>query len=189
MPLSPHPSHRRRARRRVASVALAVGLALAVSACSGDDGGVRDDAGDVVKAGPWSVFDLRPGDCLSPPADLVGAAASIAVVPCADAHTQEVFSVVTHPADAFPGVATLQRFADGRCASELGTTLGLSTTDGWFVSYLLPSFDSWNKRGDRTVTCVLVFPNEPNRTGSVVRDRRTVMPTTGMPATSTTAGS
>ena len=41
-----------------------------------------------------SVFDLRPADCLHPPADLSGEIDSIKVVPCADAHTQEVFAKV-----------------------------------------------------------------------------------------------
>lgn len=171
-------------------VAGVVALA-ALTACSEKDTGVRAANGDVVKAGPWSVFDLRPGDCLAPPADAVGAAATIAVVPCDTAHTQEVFSIVKHPADAFPGVATLQQYADGQCAAELGTSLGLSTADGWFVSYLLPSFDSWNKQQDRAVTCVLVFPNEPNRTGSVVRARieaGAVPSTTAAPAPTTVAG-
>lgn len=194
MPLTPNPqapgrrtpARSTRALRCRAGLAV-VALALVLAACSDKDAGVRAANGEVTKAGPWSVFDLRPGDCLAPPADAVGAAATIAVVPCADAHTQEVFSTVKHPADAFPGVDTLQRYADGQCAAELGTALGLSSADGWFVSYLLPSFDSWNKQQDRSITCVLVFPNEPNRTGSVVRER---IESGATPAatTSTTAG-
>lgn len=149
------------------ALAAAVAL-LALAACSGSDASVRDASGAVVKAGTWSVFDLRKGDCLSPDPDAKGEVAKIDLVPCAQAHGQEVYASVTHPADAFPGVATISQWADARCVSELQTTLHVSPDDGYFISYLLPSFDSWNKRKDRTVTCVLVFPNEPARVGGVV---------------------
>ena len=163
---------------RAPRLLLALAAALALAACSHDDPSVRDKSGAVQRAGSWSVFDLRRGDCLKPAADAVGEVADIPVVPCAQPHTQEVFSTVKHPADAFPGVAALQQWADVHCASELQDALNLSTADGWFVSYLLPSFDSWNKQKDKTVTCVLVFPNEPSRTGSVVSQVATAATTT-----------
>ncbi len=94
--------------------------------------------------------------------------AKVALVPCAQPHAQEVFATADHPADAFPGVASLGQWADARCVSELQTALHVSPDDGYYISYLLPSFDSWNKRKDRSVTCVLVFPNEPTHAGGVV---------------------
>ena len=158
-------------RQRLPLLGLAVVLALPVG-CSKDTKSKRDPSGTVTKAGDWSTFDLRAGDCLLPPPDLKGDVENLPVVPCAENHTQEVFGLVKHPADAFPGMGELANFADGKCVGELQTSLGVSPSDGFFVSYLLPSFDSWNKKDDRTVVCVLVFPKEDNHKGSVVADRK-----------------
>lgn len=172
---------------RAPRLLLALVAALALAACSDDAPSVRDKSGAVQRAGSWSVFDLRRGDCLKPEADTEGEVATIPVVPCAEPHTQEVFSTLKHPADAFPGVATLQQWADVHCAGELQDSLNLSPTDGWFVSYLLPSFEGWNKQKDKTVTCVLVFPNEPSRTGSVVAQAGTAAAAAAAGTTTTTA--
>ena len=81
---------RRRARSR--AVALACVAVFAFAACSDDEAPTRDQAGVVTKAGKVSVFELKPGDCLDPPADVSGEIAEIRVVPCTDPHTQEVFA-------------------------------------------------------------------------------------------------
>ena len=152
-------------RSRAALVLLAM---TALAACSGSGSSARDASGAVTKAGTWSVFDLRRGDCLKPDSDAAGEVAEVALVPCGQAHAQEVFATVAHPADAFPGVASLGQWADAQCVGELQTALHVSPDDGYYISYLLPPFDSWNKRKDKTVTCVLVFPNEPSHAGGVV---------------------
>ena len=158
-------------RFRALSVCAALPLALAaLSGCKDDKKPTRDPSGAVTKATDWSTFDLRVGDCLLPKPDLKGDIDTIPVVPCALAHTQEVFSLVKHTVDAFPGVGALANYADGKCVGALQTSLGVSPSDGYFVSYLLPSFDSWNKKDDRTIVCVLVFPKDANKTGSVVAD-------------------
>jgi hypothetical protein len=157
--------------RRTAGAAaglLTIALATACSANSSATG-VRDSKNVVVKPGEWSVFDLHPGDCLAPKEDLkAGEIAKIPVVPCADPHRQEVFATVTNKADAFPGTGALDQFASTSCVQELQTKLGVAPSDGYFVSYLLPSFDSWNKNDDKKVTCVLVFPTEGQVAGSTV---------------------
>lgn len=179
-----------RTSQRLRTLLLAATAAVVLAACSGSDASVRDATGAVMKAGTWSVFDLRKGDCLDPDPDAKGEVAKIGLVPCSQAHGQEVYATVTHPADAFPGVATISQWADARCVSELQTTLHVRPDEGYFVSYLLPSFDSWNKRKDRTVTCVLVFPDEPARVGGVVTQLLAgPSATTAAGATTTTAGS
>lgn len=151
----------------LAAFVVLVGLA----GCSDDKPAARDASGVITRATEWSTFDLRAGDCLLPKPDLKGDIDMIPVVPCKETHTQEVFGLVKHAADAFPGAGALANFADGRCVGELQTSLGVSPSDGYFVSYLLPSFDSWNKKDDRTVVCVLVFPKDADKKGSVVAER------------------
>ena len=150
---------------RPLTLLLLAGLLLA--ACSGDEE-VRNASGTVVNAGTWSVFDLREGDCLLPDPELTGEVADVPVVPCEEAHTQEVFATVEHPAAAYPGAGAVSIWADGACLGELEASLDLTLDDGVFVSYLLPTFDGWNKNDDRRVVCVLVFPDVDEAVGSVV---------------------
>jgi len=149
--------------RRSAATLLALTL---LTGCGGAD--VRDDAGRVVAAGPWSVFDLRPGDCVGDVSDLKGDTADLPLVPCEEAHTQEVFAVVRHPDDAYPGAGAVATFADTACLGALEAELRLTVDDGIAFSYLLPTFEGWNKNGDRSVVCVLVFPADAGMIGSFV---------------------
>jgi len=139
---------------------------LLLSACSSDD--VRDDAGRVIAAGSWSVFDLRPGDCIGDTSDLSGDVADVPLIPCSEPHTQEVFAVVRHPDDAYPGAGAVATFADRACLTALDAALDLTIDDGIAFSYLLPTFEGWNKSGDRSIVCVLVFPQEADMIGSFV---------------------
>jgi hypothetical protein len=147
------------------SAVLVLGAGLLAS-CGGG-GEIRAESGEVVLPGSWSVFDLRPGDCLDA-TDAEGDISDVTVVPCADPHTQEVFATVEHPDSVYPGASELAVWADAACLSELRSELGLTLADGLFVSYLLPSFDGWNKNDDRSVVCVLVFPTKGSVTGSYV---------------------
>lgn len=154
--------------------AFLIGLALLFAACSGDD--LRDDDGVVINPGEASVFDLRAGDCLDAPPDLSGEVDDIQLVPCDDPHTQEVYAVVAHPDERFPGVDEMVGFADGACLTELESELSLTLDDGVFISYLLPTFEGWTSNEDREITCVLVFPDEGTVTGSVVAGTKTIEP-------------
>ena len=147
------------------SAVLVLGAGLLAS-CGGG-GEIRAESGEVIAPGTWSVFDLRAGDCLDA-AEAEGDISDVALVPCTDPHTQEVFATVEHPEKVYPGAADLSLWADAACLSELQSELGLTLADGLFVSYLLPSFDGWNKNEDRTVVCVLVFPTKGSVTGSYV---------------------
>lgn len=114
------------------------------------------------------MFDLRPGDCIAQDDSLSGDVDELPLVPCAQSHTQEVFAVVRHPDDAYPGAGAVATFADRACLTALEADLDLTIDDGIAFSYLLPTFEGWNKNGDRSVVCVLVFPQEPGMIGSFV---------------------
>ena len=148
------------------SACIGLSVLLTLSACSGDE--LRDEDGTVVNPGDASVFELRAGDCLAPAPELTGEVAELPLVPCDDEHTQEVFGIVPHPDESYPGAEAVAAWADGACLTELEETLDLTLDDGVFVSYLLPTFDGWNTDDDRDVTCVLVFPGQENMTGSFV---------------------
>jgi len=152
-----------RLRRRAAS---AIALLLVLTACGGDD--LRDDAGRIVTAGAWSVFDLRPGDCIGDTSGLTGETDELPLVPCETPHTQEVFALARHPEEAYPGAGAVAAFADRTCLSALDTLLGLTIDDGIAFSYLLPTSEGWDRDGDRTIVCVLVFPEEAGMVGSFV---------------------
>jgi len=154
-----------RGSRRV-PLLFTLALALILAACGGGD--VRGDDGRVVVEGPWSVFDLRPGDCIGADESLSGDVDEVPLVPCAEPHTQEVFAVVRHPDDAYPGAGAVATFADRACLTALDSELGLTIDDGVAFSYLLPTFEGWNKSGDRSIVCVLVFPQDPGMIGSFV---------------------
>ena len=174
--------HRAVSRRRGLSRSGVVLGALALAAltgCSGDDEPTRDASGAVTKSGSVSVFDLKPADCLDPPADVSGEIATIKVVPCTDPHTQEVFAKVEATEEAYPGAEALAVSANKLCVTEMqGDPLYLSADAGYFWSYLLPSFNGWNNDKDRTIVCVFVFPDQGSVTGSVVEQVRagTVQP-------------
>jgi len=145
-------------RRRLGILLILPSLLVA---CGGGDAGlaVRDGSGRVVTAGAWSVFDLRPGDCVGADDSPGGAVDELPLVPCDEPHAQEVFAVVTHPDDAYPGAGAVAAFADRVCLTSLETDLGLSVDDGVPVSYLLPAPEGWDK-GDRDVVCVLVLAED-----------------------------
>lgn len=144
-----------------------------LAGCGGNEG-TRDEDGVVVNAGSWSVFDLQVGDCLDPDPELTGEISEIPVVPCDQAHAQEVFATVEHPADAYPGAGAVAAWADGACLTELQDDLGYGLEDGLYVSYLLPTFDGWNTDDDRNVVCVLVSPDAEGAVGSYVAGTATL---------------
>lgn len=159
-----------------------------VAACSSDSGSARDDSGHITKRGSLSVFELRKGDCLDPAADVAGDIDTIAVAPCSEAHTQEVFALVEAPEQPYPGPEGLATTANALCITAMQDDLSLSPDDGYFFSYLLPSFNGWNNDKDRTIICVFVFPTLGMVTGSVVEQvaAGTVQPGTPPPVSQVT---
>jgi len=153
-------------RRRATLAALAAGAVVLAGCGGGAD--IRDDAGRVVAAGPWSVFDLRPGDCIGDVSGLAGDTDEVPLVPCDEPHSQEVFAVIRHPEDDYPGAGAVAAYADRSCLTALEVELGLSIDDGIAFSYLLPTQEGWTRAGDRAIVCVLVFPDGQGITGSYV---------------------
>lgn len=151
-------------RRLLVGATILAGVG-ASAGCGSDE--IRAESGEIVAPGSWSVFDLRVGDCIDA-GDVSGDISDVGLVPCDQPHTQEVFATVDNPETVYPGASELALWADGACLSKLRSSLGLTLADGIFISYLLPSFDGWNKKDDRTAVCVLVFPDRGSVIGSYV---------------------
>jgi hypothetical protein len=117
-----------------------------------------------------SVFTMKVGQCVVPPTTVKATIAAVRVVPCTQAHTQEVFAIesyhlvgattTTGPAgggaDAYPGDAALRNFANGACLNDYKGYLGTGYTESsFFYTYLLPSARSWDSGRDRKVVCLV----------------------------------
>lgn len=144
------------ARRRVAAAG-ALLLLASTSACSGDD----DDNGDT------SVFEVTAGTCLAGPDKVEANITEVDPVPCDQEHTQEAYALVDFvppddaAADQYPGEDALTTFADGACAEEFESYVGVSYLDSsLFFTYLLPSARSWEDN-DRKVLCLVTSAGRP----------------------------
>lgn len=145
-------------RSGLAVVAFTVVVALAAG-CSHAQ---RDAQGKVISAGSLSIFKLQVGDCINNPKDVsrrIVTINDVPVVPCGQAHDMEVFAVLTHPAAPgapFPGEDQILQFAEGRCLQQFQAYVGKAYGDSGFnIAVVRPVAESWEKKDDRQVACVL----------------------------------
>ena len=132
------------------------------------------------KSGAHSVsaFDIKPGQCLLPPKDVREEISSLQVVDCTKPHTQEAYAIVKYDGTgsengaAYPGDATLGKFAEGACGEQYESYVGIAYQDSsLFFTYLLPSARSWQEGNDRSVICFVTTTGE-ELTASVKNSRR-----------------
>lgn len=147
---------------RVRLVAGAVLALFLVAGCTSNT--IRNDDGEVIAAGEWSVFDLRPGDCITYD-DVLSGENLVSLVPCDEPHPLEVFAVLQSPQTTYPGAAELATFADQACLNAMPRPFE-ELPHGTAFSYLLPAEEVW-LNDERTIPCVFIFPDE-NAVGSVV---------------------
>jgi hypothetical protein len=107
-----------------------------------------------------SVFSLHEGECVVPPGKITQQVSSLTVVPCREAHTQEVYAVVPYTgagssdSSVYPGQTQLTAFANGVCAQRYEGYVGVAYSDSsLFFTYLLPSPRSWEQGSDRSIIC------------------------------------
>jgi hypothetical protein len=145
----------------VAAVVLGA-LALATVTACGSSGG-RGKDGQVTKPTNISVFDLRVGDCIQPPAKVEPEITKVKVVPCKDSHTMETFAIAPYKnGDDYPGDSEMKSFADVSCLDAFQDYIGVAYPDSsLFYTYLLPSARSWNEGHDRKVVCEITTTGAP----------------------------
>ena len=101
-----------------------------------------------------NVFSLDSGDCFN--ADSLGEVGEVKVLDCNSSHEYEVFAGFKVPSGEWPGYTSLGNTADAECESRFKSYVGIDyENSSWFITWLVPTEDSWNQVADRDVTCVL----------------------------------
>jgi len=144
-------------------VARAAGVVVITAALASGCGLFGDDE-DTNKT---PVYDVEPGQCFLGPEEVKAQIEDLEEVPCDEPHDREAYAVVAYEApegesaDQFPGDEELTRYAQGACASEFETYVGIDYADSdYFFTYLLPSPRSWED-DDRDVLCLVIGTGEP----------------------------
>ena len=107
--------------------------------------------------------EVKVGECLAKLPDS-SRVASVDVVPCAQPHKGEVFTVLTMPDGVYPDRAAIEEYK-GRCEPELATySLDAAVDPAIKLFAIYPTEESWN-HGHRTVTCIAA--SDFDRTGSL----------------------
>lgn len=134
--------------RKTAIGILALGLVLA--ACGGK-----------------SAFELAVGDCFDDPSSFE----NVETVPekaCSEPHDNEVYANLTLTGGEWPGLATVEEWADEQCYTEFEQYVGASYEESILdFGWLVPTERSWNEIDDRTVTCILYDANLAKLEGSM----------------------
>lgn len=124
-----------------------------------------------------SVFSIEPGQCFAGQTEVKAQISEVQKVDCSEEHLQEAFAVVDYAdadgatPDTYPGDDALTKLAEGTCADEFGSYVGIDYLDsGLFYTYLLPSARSWED-DDRSIVCFVTTAGEP-LTSSVKGSKR-----------------
>jgi putative regulator of septum formation len=157
--------------RRCSTVAALIAVVALVSGC-GWFGGSKSEKASV------SVFDIKPGQCFSPPAKVKAELSKLDAVPCGRPHTEESYANLPYAtkdgsdASAYPGEAALKSFADAACAQHYADYVGKDYLDSsYFFTYLLPSARGWEQQKDRNVLCFVTTTGQ-QLTASVKDSKR-----------------
>jgi Septum formation len=147
---------------------VAVVVVLGLAGC-GDDGGADEPPVPSVPEVPGtSIYDLRPGDCLSGLAE--GQDLRVRVVDCDRRHQAEVYGVVPLTSQDFPGVGFVRQEAATRCAEAFALYTGEPAGPGTDLAFteVVPTLQSWSA-GDREALC-LALAVEGRALHATIRD-------------------
>lgn len=127
--------------------------------CSGDD-----DDGPRTES-PLGLGEEGVGTCLQFDEDAGELVQTLPVVDCETPHSHEIYAVVTHPAEVYPGFSELEEFAQRVCLAAFEPYVGTNPFDSaLFHTWMVPTLDGWNddRRPDREILCILgSHDNEP----------------------------
>jgi hypothetical protein len=136
-------------------------VTLVVSGCSDDDDGTEG-------ADPIGLGEAGVGTCLLIAEDVGPEIDELPVVDCAVDHSHEIFAVIEHQADVYPGFAALEQFAQTECLAAFEPYVGVGAFDSeLFYSWFVPTIDGWNDADDREILCVLGRHDAALMTGSM----------------------
>ncbi|WP_372969453.1 hypothetical protein [Microbacterium sp.] len=154
-----------RTRRALALAGSAVALSVALTGCSalngilggGSGDADRDeDTGQVTESANIDIFSLKLGDCIMESA--TGLLEDIDVVPCAEAHDQEVYYEITMDDGDFSEEdvdAASQECIGDAYTSFVGVAYDASALN---VTTIAPTKDTWEGLNDRVIQCIIFDP-------------------------------
>ena len=108
--------------------------------------------------------DLAAGDCTAD--ELTGSVADVDTVACDTGHTHEVFATFELEGDDgadFPGRSEVESDAVAGCNGDrFEEHVGIAYEDSTLhTTFLVPTEDTWDGAGDRTVVCFVFEPADP----------------------------
>lgn len=164
---------RNRFPARIALIAAAASIGLALSGCSAIEGllpkeqAQRDDeTQEIVEGGQADVFTIAVGDCLNEVTD--AEVSEVPTVPCSEPHDEEVYFDFQLEGDEWPGDEAILTESQTRCAAEFETFVGFPYADSTLDFYpYTPTEAGWNEINDRTVSCVIYEVSGEQITGSL----------------------
>ena len=110
-------------------------------------------------------FHPEVGECLDARKDASSGTESI--VPCDEAHDDEVYATFALDGSRYPGEAAAEAIANDGCRARFSDFIGVALEDSVFEFVAMyPSAENWDQHGDRTVTCLVWYP-EDTVTGSL----------------------
>jgi hypothetical protein len=156
-------------RRVLVAGLLCVGV---LAACSND--------GDNSETPVLSIGTTEGTTCLNIPGDLPAEVEKLPTIDCAEPHTHQVFwsgpyvdKAEPTKSDVYPGVETLDAFAQAECLTQFQIFVGISAFDSTlFYSWLVPTLKSWQDHDDRAILCVLGMADGSLLPGGTMRGKK-----------------
>lgn len=146
----------RTSKQTLGAAAVALGAALTLAGCSLLPAAepTRDETGQITQAEDNAdVFALKVGDCLNS-GDLADETSAVPVIPCADAHEDEVYYAHKITEATFPGDDKILEIADDVCAEHFEDFVGLPLEESELNFWnFFPSKDTWAEN-DREILCM-----------------------------------
>ena len=158
--------------RPLALTGSALGLAALLSGCSipanffsGD--AERDEKGAVTADSNIDIFELKVGDCKLADDQSSTELSDTNVVPCADAHDEEIFYEFELPEGDFPAADVVEQTVWETCDPQFEAFVGISEADSVLTyAYFSPTPDGWEQLDDRKIQCVLYSEDGTQLEGS-----------------------
>jgi hypothetical protein len=149
-------------------IAIAIAFAIYNTVTRAD----RDDSGAVVDAGRIDAFQMKIGDCFndstSMTSDTEFEVSSVAGVPCADPHDNEVYAIFDVGVDSYPEGDGMSELAFNSCLKRFEPFVGKDyESSSLDILPMYPTLQSWKQRDDREVICAVYDMTLAKLEGSV----------------------
>lgn len=149
-------------------IAVAIGFAIYNTVTRAD----RDETGAVVDAGRIDAFQMKVGDCFNDSTEMTSDSAfevsSVAGVPCAEPHDNEVYAIFDVGVDAYPEGEGMSELAFNSCLKRFEPFVGKDyQSSALDIFPMYPTLQSWKQRDDREVICAVYDMTLAKLEGSV----------------------